>query len=52
MCKYCYGDLCHEDYNEICMWIAANEIYFNEEQLLQIIENEVYEVNEDDDNIS
>ena len=49
---FCYGDICHEDYNELCLWISANEIYSTEEELMNIIENKIYEVDEDDDSIS
>lgn len=44
-----YGDISHDDYNELCLWIAANEIYSTEEELMSIIENQIYEVEQDDD---
>lgn len=47
---YYYGDIRHDDYNELCLWIAANEIYSTEEELMSIIENQIYEVEQDDDN--
>ena len=52
MKMFCYGDVCHEDYDELCLWIAANEIYVTEEELMNIIENEIYEVDQDDDDFS
>lgn len=44
--KYCFEDFCSYNRQEVCDFIAINEIYVGEENLLDIIENKIYEVDE------